>query len=229
MAAVNDERALAIAASRGAWWFWRGVRRLLRMTVHPWLRVDVSGVEHLRVDGPLLIAPVHRSNLDAPIIGAMGDRPFRYLAKRSLFANGLFGWMVSALGGFPVDRGTADRDSLAAAQAILAEGHALLVFPEGTRQPVGDVGELFEGVVFLAARTNAPIVPVGISGTGEALGSGRKVPRRTKVNVVVAEPLRLEVPDGERLGRSARREANAELTRRLQGALDAANAVAGAQ
>ena len=225
MAAVTDDKAMAIAESRRSLWFWRFVRRLLRMTLHPFLHLEARGVEHLNRPGPLLIAPVHRSNLDAPLLGALGDRRIRCLAKRSLFTNGVFGWIISALGAFPVDRGTADRDSLASAQRVLENGHALLVFPEGTRQVGYQVTELFEGVVFLAARTGAPIVPIGIAGTGEALASGSKLPKRTTVRVVAGEPMVLET-DGGRMKRSARREATLELRRRLQAVLDEAVAAA---
>jgi 1-acyl-sn-glycerol-3-phosphate acyltransferase len=225
MAAVTDDKAMAIAESRRSLWFWRFVRRLLRMTLHPFLHLEARGVEHLNRPGPLLIAPVHRSNIDAPLLGALGDRRIRCLAKRSLFTNGVFGWIISALGAFPVDRGTADRDSLASAQRVLENGHALLVFPEGTRQVGYQVTELFEGVVFLAARTGAPIVPVGIAGTGEALASGSKLPKRTTVRVVAGEPMELET-NGGRMKRSARREATLELRRRLQAVLDEAAAAA---
>ncbi len=225
MAAVTDDKAMAIAVSRRALRFWRLVRRVLRMTLFPFLRLEARGVEHLNRPGPLLIAPVHRSNLDAPLVGALGDRRVRCLAKRSLFTNGAFGWVISALGAFPVDRGTADRDSLASAQRVLENGQALLVFPEGTRQVGYQVTELFEGVVFLAARTGAPIVPVGIAGTGEALASGSKLPKRTTVRIVAGEPMVLET-DGGRMKRSARREATLELRSRLQAALDEAAAAA---
>ncbi len=225
MAAVTDDKAMAIAVSRRALRFWRLVRWVLRMTLFPFLRLEARGVEHLNRPGPLLIAPVHRSNLDAPLVGALGDRRVRCLAKRSLFTNGAFGWVISALGAFPVDRGTADRDSLASAQRVLENGQALLVFPEGTRQVGYQVTELFEGVVFLAARTGAPIVPVGIAGTGEALASGSKLPKRTTVRIVAGEPMVLET-DGGRMKRSARREATLELRSRLQAALDEAAAAA---
>lgn len=226
MAAVTDERAMEIAETRRSMWFWRAVRRLIRLVANPFFRVKASGVEHLNLPGPLLVAPVHRSNLDSPLVGALGQRRVRCLAKRSLFSNPVFGWVVSALGAFPVDRGTADRDAMGSAQRVLEEGHPLLVFPEGTRQQGNAVGELYEGVVFLASRTNAPIVPVGIAGTEAALASGSKFPTRTKVRIVIGEPMYLDV-DGGRMKRSARRRATDELRQRLQAALD--EAVAGSQ
>jgi hypothetical protein len=68
-------------------------------------------------------------------------------------------------------------------------------------------------------------VPVGIAGTGEALASGSKFPKRTKVRIVAGEPMVLET-DGGRVKRSARREATLELQRRLQAVLDEAAAAA---
>lgn len=68
-----------------------------------------------------------------------------------------------------------------------AAGEPLVLFPEGTRQDGPTVGTLLEGASFLAARTGAPILPVGIAGTDRALPKGAKVPRPVKVHVVIGE------------------------------------------
>ena len=73
----------------------------------------------------------------------------------------------------------------------------MLVFPEGGRQAVGDIGDMFDGAAWLAAKTRVKVVPVGISGTGEAFPPGARFPRRTKVGVVVGEVMDMPTaPDG---------------------------------
>ena len=79
---------------------------------------------------------------------------------RSRCGRGAFGaWFLTALGGFPVKRGTADREALRACQEVLERGEPLVLFPEGTRQFGPETQHFFDGAAFLACRTGAPIVP----------------------------------------------------------------------
>ena len=98
-------------------------------------------------------------------------------------------------------------------------GYAVRVF----RQDGAAIGELLEGAAFLAARTGAPIVPVGIAGTDRALPRGKKVPRPVKVRIVVGEPVAAPVAaDGARVPRSQIAMTTAQLREALQAAYDQA-------
>ena len=96
-----QDKALAIGRSRSALAFYKVVHALIRWILHPWLRARVRGKQHLSTPGPLIIAPVHRSNLDAPLLAGYSTRRYRALGKESLFANPIFGWIVSASGRIP--------------------------------------------------------------------------------------------------------------------------------
>jgi len=218
---LTEDEAIALGDSRAGMGFYRTTRVFLRLFLLRPYRVEVEGRDRLDLAGPVVVAPVHRSNFDAPILGAISIRRMRYLAKRSLFKGRALSWVMSALGGFPVDRENADRGALASAQRLLEQGDAVLVFPEGTRQSGDVVPELFEGAVFLASRTNAPIVPVGIHGSEGALPPGKRLPRLTRIRVVVGEPIHLEA-EGGRMRRSARQQATADLRVELQRLYDAA-------
>lgn len=215
-------KALAVAESRSGRAFYRAVRRLIRVLLYRYFRLIHRGHEHLNVGGPLILAPIHRSNLDAPMIAALSDRRTKSLAKRSLFESAPVGWVMSALGGFPVERGTADRDALRAAQELLEAGEAMIVFPEGTRQTGTDVADVFDGAAFLAARTGARVVPIGIAGTEDAMPPGAKFPRRTRVAIVVGEPMDPPVAEGTRVTLSQRRAFTDQLRDRLQLVFDEA-------
>jgi len=194
----------------------------------PIYRFEVIGLDTLdAIEGAVIVSPVHRSNLDAALCGAMMKKRLRALAKESLFDHRLFGWLCAALGAFPVKRGAADRESLRVAQRILERGEALLVFPEGTRQSGDRVAEIFAGPAFLAGRTGAPIVPIGIAGTEAALPAGARFPRRSTIRMVVGDPL--VAPEG-RLSRDQRDDLTARLAARLQAAQhDAVVALAAAR
>ncbi|MDY7099811.1 MAG: lysophospholipid acyltransferase family protein [Actinomycetota bacterium] len=191
--------ALEVGRARSSLVVHRIARILLRGIAFPWLRVVVEGEERLQLDGPLIVAPVHRSVLDPPLVGAvLRKRRLRALGKSSLFDNRLVGWLCAALGAFPVERGVADREALKASREVLDAGEPLLVFPEGTRQRGSELHPLFEGAAWLSMRCGAPIVPVGIAGTEAAMPSGARFPRRAKVAIVVGEliPASVHRPTG---------------------------------
>ncbi len=222
MADARQHRAEQVAESRSGRAVYRAVRASIRAVLYRYFRVIARGGEHLDLEGPLILAPVHRSNLDAPLIAALSSRRIRSLAKESLFSPAPLGWFMSALGGFPVRRGGVDRDALRAAQTLLEEGEAVIVFPEGTRQRGEQVVDVFDGAAFLAARSGARVVPIGIAGTEAAMPSGARFPRRTKVAIVAGAPL--EPPDagGQRLTLRARRDYTAALGQQLQRVFDEA-------
>src|ERR1019366_3960091 len=106
-----------------------------------------------------------------------------------LFEIPVLGSALIQLGAFPVKRGTADREAMRSAEEVLTGGHALILFPEGTRKYGPHVEPLHDGAMFIAARTGAVVVPVGIAGTDRALPDGAKFPRPVKVHVVVGTPI----------------------------------------
>jgi len=136
-------------------------------------RCRAEGTEHLPATGPALIAVNHKADFDPVVVGMVFDRPFAYMAKRELFKVPVLGRLISALGAFPIDRGAGDRAALQTALGLLADGHVLLMFPEGTRQPDDEIHEFLPGVALLALRSGAPVVPVAVHGTNLMLRGGR--------------------------------------------------------
>jgi len=99
-----------------------------------WNRISVEGAEHVPTEGAFILAPVHRSNMDTPYAAATTRRRLRFMGKDSLWKTKPAAWLLSALGGFPVTRGTADREALQRCLEVLAGGEPLVVFPEGERK-----------------------------------------------------------------------------------------------
>ena len=188
-------------------------RAFIRVVLWSYFRVEASGRENLAVKGAVILAPVHRSNLDALLLSALTRRRIRAVAKESLFRVNPLAWFISALGAFPVRRGSADRESLRAARFLLDRKEMLLVFPEGGRQHGDHIGDLFHGTAYLAARSGASVIPVGIAGTEEAMAQGVRFPRPRKVQVVVGATLR---PPDFSAKRSELRSWTSELSVSLQ-------------
>ncbi|MEZ5234776.1 MAG: lysophospholipid acyltransferase family protein [Acidimicrobiia bacterium] len=207
-AAWNVERP-----TRAARWFYALCRAVLVGLCYAWFRMEVTGKEHVPTAGGFILAPVHRSNLDTPIVASVTRRPLRFMGKDTLWkANKQFAWLISSLGAFPVARGTADRDALRRCQIVLEAGQPLVLYPEGTRQFGPTLHELYDGPAFLALRTGVPIVPVGIGGSERAQRKGSKFIRPTKVRVVVGPPI---LPPAKGEGRATSRRAVRELTETL--------------
>jgi 1-acyl-sn-glycerol-3-phosphate acyltransferase len=191
--------------------------------------VRVEGLEHIPRTGAVILAANHISNFDGVVTGsfitdALRRRRIHWLGKREIFDWPGVGWVAAHGGIHPVDRGAADVEAFRLATRILDAGHVLLVFPEGTRSPTGELQEAKDGVAMLALRTGAQIVPIGLNNTDAVWKKGAKVPmplpRRT-VTMRVGEPFRLaEVlpPDVDR--RTAKTLATKAIMGRIAELLD---------
>jgi 1-acyl-sn-glycerol-3-phosphate acyltransferase len=193
---------------------YRVVAALIEALARIIFRPSVEGAENIPLTGPVLIAPIHRSNLDFAFTLFISPRKVFFMAKDGLFRQKLFAALLTRLGAFPVHRDNADRESLRLSEEVLRRGQALVLFPEGTRKTGTIVEPLHDGAMFIAARSGATVVPVGVAGTDRAMPVGSKLPRFAKVHVVVGRPI--EPPSSE--GRISRSQISAK-TEELQAAL----------
>jgi 1-acyl-sn-glycerol-3-phosphate acyltransferase len=192
-------------------------------------RSTVEGSEHIPATGPFILAPVHRSNVDTPLLCQVTSRRVRYMGKDAMWKFGFSAFFFNSLGGFPVHRGEPDRKAMRTSEAVLEGGEPLVMFPEGTRQTGPIVEHVFDGVAYVALRTGVPIVPVGIGGSEGAMPKGAKMIKPVKVHLVVGPPIEVQKPPpGERVPRRAVRELTEQLKGELQRLFDEAQAKAGA-
>ena len=152
-------------------------------------RGSTQGLEHVPMEGPLVVASNHGSHLDPPLLGHALGRPVAFMAKAELFAIPLLGVLIRACGAYPVRRGASDREAIRTATAKLEEGWATGVFLDGTRQANGRVNNPLPGAALLAARSGAPLLPVAIVNSHRALGSGRIWPRLVPLQLRVGAPI----------------------------------------
>lgn len=193
---------------------YRIVRRVFFVVGRLVWRVTFEGAENVPTEGPFIMAPVHRSNIDFAMISCVTERKMRFMGKDSLWKVKWFGRLITTLGAYPVHRGVADREALRSTIDILKGGEPLVLFPEGTRRSGPTVENLYEGACYVAARAGVPLVPVGIGGSEGALPKGTKIPRPVKVHLVVGPPIfPPPTPEGRR---NPSRRAVHELTLKLQ-------------
>jgi 1-acyl-sn-glycerol-3-phosphate acyltransferase len=163
----------------------------LRTVVGPVLRLawrfEVHGADRIP-RGPVIVVANHDSLADPFVLGAALDRPLRFLAKQELWSNRVVGRVLDALGGIPVERATGDVAAVAVAGRALAAGAAVAIFPQGTVLGPSD-RPWQRGAARLALTSGAPLVPVAIVGASEGLRPGTRLPRLTRVRIVVGEPI----------------------------------------
>ena len=204
------------------------VRGLFAIVFRIFGRVRIIGAEKIPSTGAFVLAPVHRSNVDFALTSLVTRRPMRYMGKDNIWKSKLLGRFVSMLGAFPVHRGTADRDALRACVDIVSGGSPLVMFPEGTRQHGPVLHELFDGTAYVAAKTRVPIVPMGIGGSEAMMPKGAKLPRFSRLVLVVGDPIPAPEPTaGGRVPRSAVGVLTERLGGELQVLFDEAQRLAG--
>ena len=202
--------------------FYRIIRGIIFAFLKIYFRLSITGRENIPKTGPFILAPIHRSNVDTPIASAVTSRRLRFMGKDSLWKNKPIAAVLSALGGFPVTRGSADLEALKRCLSVLKLGEPIVLFPEGTRQSGPIVCQLFDGAAYLAIKAQVPIVPVGFGGTEAVMPKGSKMIYPRKCVAVIGEPLQPPSSVDGRLPRTATTDLTAELTKRLQMVFDQA-------
>lgn len=167
------------------------LRGLMRFMVFTYLGglFKVAGVENMAREGPVMICPNHIGTIDPPLVPALVPRSDTWsMAKSEYFRNPLIRRLFTTYHAFPVVRHTADRAALRRAFDLLKAGHALVIYPEGTRIDAGVLATPEPGAGFIAQRCGCPVVPVALTGTSECLPKGAIWPRRVPVTVTFGKP-----------------------------------------
>ncbi len=145
----------------------------------------------------------HVNFLEAPVlIPHLDPRPIIGIAKRESWKNPLFNFLFNQWDVIPIDRGMVDQNAFRLSVEALAQGKLLAIFPEGTRSKDGCMLQGKPGVVALALRSKAPLLPIAFYGY-ENFWSNFKRLRRTDFHVAVGKPFYLDT-HGEALSRDAR-------------------------
>lgn len=168
---------------------------------------QVYGLENIPESGPAIVAGNHTSFLDPPLIGAAMKRPVSFMAKAELFKVPLLGQFLRAVNTFPVHRGAADRSAIRSALEVVGRGDILGLFPEGTRNHTEELLPPQKGVASIALRSNAPVIPVGITGTSRDDRQRHPV-RRPVIDIRFGPPVDLDDLRTDRLGKHILTEAS---------------------
>lgn len=153
--------------------------------------VKVHGRENLTEGQPYVFASNHSSALDILVLFKALPKNFRWIAKKELFAIPLFGKAITVAGYIPIDRSNrrAAMQSLQTASDRIRAGASVVIFPEGTRSPTGQMGEFKSGGFLLALKAEQPVVPVLIKGIFQILPTHTFLLRPGRVQVYIGQPM----------------------------------------
>lgn len=187
---------------------------LNNVLTHLILRPRIMGQNNIPKTGRVIVAPTHRSMVDIPVAGCLTWRAMRWMVKKELVSNKFSKFYFETCGSFGVDKDSSDPAAVKKALKALNGEDKLLVFPEGRRNKLENVGELLGGVGFLAAKTNSPIVPVAMYGVDKPFYLKNYIPHKRKIFVLIGEPITFHIG---REGKTSviAREIQEELTKRL--------------
>jgi len=177
-------------------WFYYLATAMLRMFFSLLTSCQVRGKENIPSQGPLLVVANHINLSDPPLLGISLGRNVMFMAKEELFHPRFLGYLMRGFGAFPVRRKQADRQAIRQAKQILAEGLVLAMFPEGSRSLNAQLQPALAGSVLIARHSDAPILPVGITGTEKLRGVAWLL-HRPQITVNIGQPFSLPPVNGK--------------------------------
>lgn len=142
--------------------------------------IKVVGRENIPKKGGYIAASNHQSYWDPVFMGMVLKGKFAFMAKKELFTNRAFAWLITKLGAFPIERGKGDGGAIETAIERIQMGKVFVIYPEGTRSKDGKLGRGKSGVALIAGKAKAPILPMCITYKG-------KLRFRTKVTISIGE------------------------------------------
>jgi 1-acyl-sn-glycerol-3-phosphate acyltransferase len=155
--------------------------------LHAYFKGRIYGAENVPQTGAVIVVSNHASYFDPPIVSSCVRRPVAYMAKEELFKVPVLAQAIKLYGAYPVSRGTADRNAIRAALEFLDNGWALGVFLEGTRTTDGRITDPKKGAALLAAKSQAPFLPVSLWGSEQILQPGSSLPRPVPLTIRIGE------------------------------------------
>jgi 1-acyl-sn-glycerol-3-phosphate acyltransferase len=183
------ESKLSLATRK---FFYRVLRVLARILTVLWFRIRVDGRHHLPAEGGAMLLSTHQSLMDPILVGLACNRNLNFLARHTLFRNPAFSLLLKVLDSIEIDRERGGISGLKEMLARLKRGEIVLLFPEGTRTPDGNILPIKPGFLPVAKRSDVPLVPVAVVGAYECMPKGAKWIFPKPIAVVFGKPILVE-------------------------------------
>jgi 1-acyl-sn-glycerol-3-phosphate acyltransferase len=174
-------------------------------------KLRIQGLKNFDHKKSYILVSNHQSAFD--IFALLGYLPiqFRWTAKAELFRIPFLGWSMSRIGYVPIERDSpkkAYRSMLQAAEKV-KKGVSVMIFPEGTRSPDGNLQPFKKGLFLIALKSQAPILPIAIRGTAKILQKGDWRSHPGKVDIIISPPIETAGTPSEKEGELSEHVRNA--------------------
>ena len=156
------------------------IKKLIYAVYRVLFRIEKVNEENVPMEGPIIICANHLNYWDAVGLVTATKRRINFIAKEDLFNNGFLNWIAHVFDVIPIKRGMRDMEAMKRCLSSLKKGIALGIFPEGTRKGLEKGAKVQNGAAYMALKTKAKVVPVGIQGTFRPF---------TKVTLNYGEPI----------------------------------------
>ena len=162
--------------------------------------VKIIGLENLDVNNGQLLVSNHQSGFDIYSINAYIPLQVRWLAKESLFRIPFMGWAMSAARYIPIDRDNARKaiKSLRSAAESVKRGNSVVIFPEGTRTPDGQLKEFKKGTLYMAKKYQLTMTPVTIKGTYNIMRKKSLRIHPQAIKIIIDKPIPFSEIEGRK-------------------------------
>lgn len=167
---------------QASWWVTAPLLKAL-------FRTKFTGKRNIPKKGPAILASNHLSFLDHFVLGVGTRRQIFYISKAQHFDKPVRRFLFTKWGVIPLKRGEGDKEAFERSIDVLKEGQLYAIYPEGTRSLDGKLHKGHTGVARLALLTGAPVIPVAMWGTFEALPKGRSTPKLVKCGAKFGKPM----------------------------------------
>ena len=170
-------------------------RPLARFCFGTFGRMEITGGENVPPRGPVILACNHLAFTDPPLLVAAIPRPLHFLGKKELFTNPLGRFLMHGFHVLPYDRTVASTETMRTLLRLLDQDRVVALFPEGTRSKSHTLQEAQLGIVYLALKSQAPILPVGVTGTEKTRGWRMPMPL-CRLTASIGPPFTLPMIEG---------------------------------
>jgi 1-acyl-sn-glycerol-3-phosphate acyltransferase len=196
---------------RPVYWF---VTNAVKLGTSILCRIDAPNLKTLPKKGPYIAYSNHTGQLEIPLLYShLQPRPITGLAKIETWDGWFLRWVFNLWGAIPVRRGEADMNAMRLSLQALKNNEILVIAPEGTRNKTGQLLKAQPGIITLALRSGAPLVPI-VHWGGENFSQNIKRLKRTDFHIRVGEPFKLN-PGKERVTSEVRQRMVDEMMYRL--------------
>jgi 1-acyl-sn-glycerol-3-phosphate acyltransferase len=190
------------------------ITNLVRLGTGILCRVDAPDLHKVPEVGPLIVYSNHIGQIEVPLLYShLQPRPVTGLAKVETWDSWLLHWIFNLWEAIPIRRGEADIEAVRKSLDALKKGYILAIAPEGTRSKTGRLSKAHSGIITLALRGNAPLLPI-VHWGGENFSKNIKRLKRTDFHIRVGEPFTLKT-NSQRVTKEIRQQMVDEMMYRL--------------